>query len=85
MSIETESHVRLRPPDVRRLCGEILDWKVDAILASGADVADLIIAVARMTGADDAAGEQTPPLEGKAAEVYDLLVNGEDFPGDEDA
>ena len=74
----------MRSEDVRRLCGDILDWKVDAILASGATLSDLEVAIAWLTGENDVMGKQRAPLEGAAASVYDLLARGEDFPGDED-
>jgi hypothetical protein len=71
--------------DIRRLCGDILDWKVDAILASGATVGDLEVALARLTGADDLVDEAGLPLDGRAAIAYDILGSEEDFPGDESA
>lgn len=73
----------LRPEDVRQHCGDILDWKVNAIVASGATVADINIALAWLTGAEDTMGEAPAPLAGAAARVYDLLVSGEDFLGDD--
>ena len=85
MAIDVETPTGLEPHDVRRLCGEILDWKVDAILASGATESDLEVAVAWLTGADEATHEARAPIAGKAAVVYDLLAGGEDFLGDEDA
>ncbi|HXQ15126.1 MAG TPA: hypothetical protein VN814_10950 [Caulobacteraceae bacterium] len=75
----------LRSDDVRRLCGDILGWKVDAILASGVTLPDLEIAVAWLTGGNEVMGKQRSPLEGAAASVYDLLASGEDFPGDDDS
>jgi len=75
--------IPLGPEEVRRRCGEILDWKVDAIIASGAGPADLDVAMAWLTGADDTMGEARATLSGAAARVYDLLVSGEDFPESE--
>ena len=75
---------RLRSDDVRRLCGDILDWKVDAIVSSGATISDLEAAVAWLTGGSDVMGKQRVPLDGAAASVYDLLASGEDFPGGDD-
>ena len=83
MTNDLQNQAGLQPEDVRRLCGEILDWKVGAIVASGASLSDVEIAVAWLTGADEAIGET--PLEGKAALVYDMLVGGEDFLGDQEA
>jgi hypothetical protein len=70
---------RLEPDLVRRRCGDILDWKVDAIVASGATLADLEIALAWLAGADDVMGEARAPLSGAAGRLYDLLAGGEDF------
>ena len=39
--------------DIRRLCGDILDWKVDAIIATGAGFEELEEAVAWASGQDD--------------------------------
>jgi len=83
MANDLQNRARLQPEEVRRLCGEILDWKVDAIVTSGATLSDVEVAVGWLTGADEAIGES--PLEGRAAIVYDLLVGGEDFLGDEEA
>ena len=74
---------RLAPELVKRRCGDILDWKVDAIVASGATLADLEIALAWLAGADDVMGEARAPLSGAAGLVYDLLAGGEDFAEDD--
>ena len=73
------------PDDIRRLCGEILDWKVDALVTCGATIADLEIALARLTGADEFIDEAGAPLDGAAATAYDILAAQEDFPGDDEA
>ena len=70
---------QIEAADVRRLCGDILDWKVDAILASGATIGDVEVAMAWVTGGDDVMGEARAPLSGAAARVYDLLASDEDF------
>jgi hypothetical protein len=85
MANPIETRAPLDAAEVRRLCGEILDWKVDAIVTSGATHADVAKAVAWLTGESDVMGEARAPLEGKAAIVYDLLAAGEDFAGDEDS
>lgn len=66
-----------RPLDaqtVRRLAGDILDATVAAITETGADVADLEMALAWLNGEDDVAGEDRPPLSGSASAVYELLA-----------
>lgn len=74
----------LTAAEIRRVCGDLLDWKVAAITASGATLADLEAAAAWLEGRDDAMGEARRPLSGASAVVYDLLVRIEDFPGEED-
>ncbi len=73
-----------RPDDVRRILGEILEWKVDAIVASGATLAELEVAAAWAAGADDVMGDARAPLSGRAAMVYDLIAAGEEFAVGED-
>ena len=85
MTNETQTGIQLEAAEVRRLCGEILDWKVDAIVSSGASHADVAKALAWLTGESDVMGKSRTPLEGKAAVVYDLLARGEDFAGPDDA
>ena len=75
---------RIEAEDVRRLCGDVVDWKVSAIIASGASINDVELAMARLTGADDILRYRPEPLDGPAAIVYDLLVAGEDFPGQDE-
>lgn len=69
--------------DVRHLCGDIVDWKVSAILATGASLDDIEAAVAWDAGEDDIMGEERRPLSGAAAAVYDILIADEEY-GDED-
>jgi len=69
--------------EVRHLCGDIADWKVTAILATGADLDDIGAAVAWAAGEDDVMGEERRPLSGSAAAVYDILIADEEY-GDED-
>lgn len=69
--------------DVRHVCGDIADWKVAAILATGATLDEIEVAVAWDAGEDDVMGEERRPLSGAAAAVYDILIADEDH-GDED-
>jgi hypothetical protein len=64
----------LTSEEVRRLCGDIVDWKVSAILASGAGPDELETCLAWMAGADDVMGEERKPLSGRAAALYDILT-----------
>jgi hypothetical protein len=65
--------------EVRRLCGDIVDWKLNAIVATGATVAEIEEAVAWVSGADDVMGEERKPLSGKVAEVYDILTADDEW------
>ena len=65
--------------DIRRLCGDILDWKVDAIIATGAGFEELEEAVAWASGQDDEMAEERKSLTGVVAEVYDLLTADDEF------
>jgi hypothetical protein len=62
----------LSAEEVRRLCGDALAWKVEAILETGANAGDLQAALAWSQGDDN--GRQ---LSGAAAEVYDILTADE--------
>jgi hypothetical protein len=68
--------------DIRRLCGDILDWKLNAIQASGAGLAEIEEAVAYFSGQDDVMGEERKPLVGAVAAVYDILAADEEFEDD---
>lgn len=80
---DEEGATRLGQDDVRHLCGDIADWKVSAILVTGADLDEVGTAVAWAAGEDDVMGEERRPLSGPAAAVYDILVADEEY-GDED-
>ena len=67
--------------DLRALCGDVLDWKVAAILALRPTHADVAAAVA-WAGGDDELGRAGRPLEGLAAQVYDVL-QADDYPDEE--
>lgn len=69
--------------EVQRLCGDVPDWKISAILATGADVDDIDTAIAWAAGEDDVMGAERRPLDGAAAAVYDILTADEEY-GDED-
>jgi hypothetical protein len=63
----------LTAEDVRELCGDVLDWQVAAILALRPSSGDVAAAAAWASG-DDELGQAGRPLEGVAAQVYDLLA-----------
>jgi hypothetical protein len=62
---------------VRELCGDVLDWKVSAILALRPTEADLAVAVG-WANQQDELGQEDRPLEGVAAQVYEVLTADED-------
>jgi hypothetical protein len=78
MTAEPSANQRLDPESVVRLCGDILDGTVTAIVGAGASLSDLEAAMAFLRGEDDAMGEERRPLTGAAAEIYDLLVAEQD-------
>ncbi|HEY0918490.1 hypothetical protein [Devosia sp.] len=69
--------------DVRHLCGDVADWKISAILATGATLDEINAAIAWEAGEDDVMGGARRPLVGGAAAVYDILIADEDY-GDEE-
>jgi hypothetical protein len=65
--------------EVVRLCGDLQDSTVQAIVDSGGTVADLEIALAWAGGEDDIMGEERKPLEGIPATIYDVLTRDPEF------
>ncbi len=82
MPAKAEMKATLTIEDIRRVCGDILDWKVNAIEATHADMAELETAVAWVSGQDDVMGALRRPLEGAAAAIAEILT-ADDF-ADED-
>ncbi|MGZ3273886.1 MAG: hypothetical protein ACXU82_11485 [Caulobacteraceae bacterium] len=74
---QTLDQDRLTAEQVRELCGEVLDWKVSAILALRPTAADLEVAVGWANHQDEL-GQEGQPLEGLAAQVYEVLTADED-------
>lgn len=68
--------------EVVAVCGDIVDWKVKAIIDTGATLTELEAARAWAAGADEVLGEERAPLSGVTAAVYDILIAGEE-PGDD--
>lgn len=58
--------------EIRRLLGPLDDGQVCRILAFGADSAELQQAAAALAG--DLPGHIGRPIEGPAAQIYDLLI-----------
>ncbi len=70
---------RATADDVFRLCGDISDARVAAILATGATLGDLEAAVAWADRESDVMGEARRPLDGRVAEIHEILTEGEDL------
>jgi hypothetical protein len=73
-----EPATSVTPVEVRRICGDVSDWKLGAILDLQPTLGDIVAAVAWANGEDEF-GEQPRPLEGLAAQVYDLLTSDEAY------
>ena len=65
--------------EIIQLFGDITDQRVVEILETGANMEQLEEAAARLRGEDDVLGEARIPLEGPAAQVYDILIRDEEF------
>ena len=73
---------RLTHADVRRLCGDVTDETAARMIATGASVGDLEVALAWSAGESDVMGDERKPLTGHAAELYELLPAAEDEEAD---
>jgi hypothetical protein len=69
--------------DIVQLCGDLPDWKIVRIEASGASPEDLAIALAWIQGQDDITRPNHKPLAGEAAYLYEVLIADEDIWGEE--
>jgi hypothetical protein len=70
----------MRREDVLHLCGELPDWKVAKIVASGANYAELETAVLRSQGEDR--GPVPHQLKGNAAYLYEIITADEEWEDD---
>jgi hypothetical protein len=69
--------------EILHLCGELPDWKIVKIEASGASYEDLETAATWGQGQDDVTLPTLPPLTGLAAYLYEVLIADEDIWGEE--
>lgn len=65
--------------DVGRLCRDISDARMAAILATGASLSELEAAVAWADRESDVMGDARRPLEGRVAQIHEILTEGEDL------
>ncbi len=66
--------------DIRRLCGELPEWKIARIIASEANYAELETAAEWVKGED--CGPDHRPLEGKIAYLFEIIKAGEEWEED---
>lgn len=66
--------------EIRRICGDIADWKVAAIAALSPRRGEIETAVAWADQLDETRGQT--PLDGAAARIFDILREGEDEEAD---
>lgn len=69
----------LTAPMVRQMCGDIADWKLEAILETGASAAELERALAVAEGVGDAVADRGSDLTGVTGHLYDLLIAEREF------
>lgn len=79
MAIEGNSASGLTAADIRRLCGDISDETVAAILATGGDLAALETALAWAAGDDEHTAERHLAPSGAAGRIYEILAADEEF------
>ena len=69
--------------ELRRLCGDVPEWKLAALAASGATAEEIEEALAWIAGESDVMGEERRPAAGPVARVYDILrADEESWEGD---
>ena len=74
----------LTPQDVRGIVGDLDDARIAGILATGATAEQLEEAMVWASGESDLMGDLERPLAGAVAQLYDILMTGEEFPEDRD-
>jgi 3-deoxy-D-manno-octulosonate 8-phosphate phosphatase KdsC-like HAD superfamily phosphatase len=72
----SETDPGIAAEDIRRICGDMADWKVIAIVGLKPSISDLELAVAWADHEDEFRQERA--LEGVAAQVYDILTADEE-------
>ncbi len=64
--------------EVIRICGDLLDWKIAAIVGTEATAEELEEAVAWIQGQSDIMGKERKRLAGRVAAIYDILTADEE-------
>ncbi|WP_308910500.1 hypothetical protein [Pseudokordiimonas caeni] len=68
--------------DIRGMCGDVADWKIAAIEASGANADELAAALAWVDGGDDRNHGVVRVMNGTASQLCDILAAGDDIWGE---
>lgn len=79
----TPEPTMLTHDDVLHICGDLPDWKIARIEASGASHEELMVALTWAQGGDEVTREDHHPLTGRAAYLYEVLIADEDIWGEE--
>ena len=69
--------------EIHRIVGELDDERAAAIVATGADAAQLEEARLWAQGESDAMGEERKSLSGPVAAVYEILIANREFADNE--
>jgi hypothetical protein len=69
--------------EILHICGELPDWKIARIEASGASSEELMVALTWAQGEDEVDTADHHPLTGRAAYLYEVLMADEDIWGEE--
>jgi hypothetical protein len=84
MKVPEHATRSLTHQEVRDIAGDLDDTKIAAVLAIGANAAQLEEAMAWASGESDVMGDLERPLTGVVAQLYDILMSGDEFPEDRD-
>lgn len=68
----------LEHEELRRLCGDVPEWKLAALAEVGARKEDIEAALAWVHGQSDVMGEVRRPATGPVARVSDILIADEE-------
>jgi len=74
---------RLSREEIRHVCGDIPDWKIVRIIATGGGIGELEKAAALVAGADDIVAHRDAAPHGAVGEIHDILVADEDVPNED--
>lgn len=69
---------KLTPAEVRSVCGNIPDWKVEDIITTGADIRALEEAAAWAAGDDETTPRRHLPPHGLSAQLFEILTAGDE-------